>query len=102
VAPFGIKVSGLYPGPAVTEFGKHSGSDRAIKEKIKTPAWLYMSSQYVARRTVGLAKHPRRTLVIPWYYRIFIGLDTLFPGLVDWFLKVAFVKQHHRLARDDR
>jgi NADP-dependent 3-hydroxy acid dehydrogenase YdfG len=97
VAPFGIKVSGLYPGPAVTEFSLHSAGDRAIREKIKTPAWLYMTSEYVARRTVGLVSRPRRTLVIPWWFRPVIGFDTLFPGLVDWILKVIFVKRLHHL-----
>jgi hypothetical protein len=97
VAPFGIHVCGIYPGPAVTEFGLHSGSDSAIKDKIKTPGWIYMTSAYVARRTIDLAKHPRRTLVIPWWFRPIIGFDTLFPGLVDWFLELVFVKRFHRL-----
>jgi NADP-dependent 3-hydroxy acid dehydrogenase YdfG len=101
LAPFSIHVSGIYPGPAVTEFSQHSGSDSAIKEKIKTPGWLYMTSEYVARRTVGLAKHPRRMLVIPWYYRVIIGFDTLFPGLVDWCLKVALVKRFHRIGNGE-
>ncbi len=101
VAPFGIQVSGLYPGPAVTEFGQHSGSENAIKKHLKTPGWLYMTSDYVARRTVGLAKHPRRTLVIPWYYRIVSGFDMLFPGLVDWLLKVAFVKRFHIIGNGE-
>jgi len=101
LAPFGIHVSGIYPGPAVTEFSQHSGSDSAIKEKIKTPGWLYMTSEYVARRIVGLAKHPRRMLVIPWYYRVIIGFDTLFPGLVDWCLKVALVKRFHRIGNGE-
>ncbi|HTX91536.1 MAG TPA: SDR family oxidoreductase [Anaerolineales bacterium] len=101
VAPFDIRVSGIYPGPAETEFGQHSGNN-AAKASLKLPKWLSMSSEYVARRIVGLAKHPRRSLVIPWYYRAVIGFDTLFPGLVDWFLKVAFVKQHHRLTLNDR
>ncbi len=94
VAPFGIQVSGIYPGPAATEFGQHSG-DNAVKRSLKLPQWLTMTSEYVARRTVGLAKRPRRTLIIPWYYRIIIGFDTLFPGLVDWLLKVAFVNRFH-------
>jgi NADP-dependent 3-hydroxy acid dehydrogenase YdfG len=98
VAPLGVQVCGIYPGPAVTEFSQHSGSESAIKKHLKTPDWIYMPSAYVARRTVDLARHPRRTLVIPWYYRIFIGFDTLFPGLVDWFLQVAFVKRFHHLS----
>jgi NADP-dependent 3-hydroxy acid dehydrogenase YdfG len=98
VAPLGVQVCGIYPGPAVTEFSQHTGSESAIKKHLKTPDWIYMPSAYVARRTVDLARHPRRTLVIPWYYRIFIGFDTLFPGLVDWFLQVAFVKRFHHLS----
>jgi NADP-dependent 3-hydroxy acid dehydrogenase YdfG len=102
LAPFGIRVSGIYPGPAVTEFSQHSGSDSAVKRNLKTPGWLYMTSEYVARRTVGLAKHPRRTLVIPWWFRPILSFDYHFPGLVDWFLKVAFVKRIHRLSMNDR
>jgi NADP-dependent 3-hydroxy acid dehydrogenase YdfG len=94
VAPFGIHVSGIYPGPAATEFNQHSG-DSPLKRNIKVPRWINMTSEYVARRTVGLAHHPRRTLIIPWWFRPGIGFDTLFPGLVDWFLKVAFVKKYH-------
>ncbi|HEY5269669.1 MAG TPA: SDR family NAD(P)-dependent oxidoreductase [Anaerolineales bacterium] len=101
VAPLGIHVSGIYPGPATTEFGQHSG-DNPLKRNIKVPRWIYMTSEYVAHRTVSLARHPRRTLVIPWWFRPVIGFDTLFPGLVDWFLKVAFVKRLHRLTEDDR
>jgi short-subunit dehydrogenase len=96
VAPLGIQVSGIYPGPATTEFGQQSG-DNPLKQNIKVPRWLYMTSEYVARRTVGLARHPRRTLVIPWWFRPVIGFDTLFPGLVDWLLKVVFVKRFHTL-----
>jgi len=94
VAPFGIHVSGIYPGPAATEFGQQSG-DNPLKRNIKVPLWINMTSEYVARRTVSLARHPRRTLIIPWWFRPVIGFDTLFPGLVDWFLKVAFVKKYH-------
>jgi short-subunit dehydrogenase len=97
VTSFGINVSGIYPGPAVTEFSQHTGNDSAIKKNIKTPGWIYMTSAYVARRTIGLAKHPRRTLILPWWFRLIIGFDTLFPGLVDWFLQVTVVKRFHRV-----
>lgn len=98
VAPFGIRVSGIYPGPATTEFGQHSG-DNPLRRNVKVPGWINMTSEYVARRTVGVARHPRRTLVIPWWFRPLIGFDTLFPGLVDWLVKVAFVKRFHILER---
>ena len=45
LTPFGIHVSGIYPGPAFTEFSLHSGSDSGIRKKIKTPDWLYMTSE---------------------------------------------------------
>jgi short-subunit dehydrogenase len=95
VAPFGIHVCGIYPGPATTEFGQQSG-ENALKRNIKVPRWLYMTSEYVARRTVDLAHHPQRTLIIPWWFRFVIGFDTLFPDLVDWLLKVGFVKRFHQ------
>jgi len=96
VAPFGIRVSGIYPGPAVTEFGQHPGRKNAMKN-LKVPGWIYMRSAYVARRTVGLAKRPRRALIIPWWFGPIIAFDTLFPGLVDWFLKVVFVMRFHKV-----
>jgi NADP-dependent 3-hydroxy acid dehydrogenase YdfG len=65
VSPFGIRVSGIYPGPAVTEFGQHPGRENGVSQILNVPAWIYMSSAYVARRTVGLAKRPRRSLIIP-------------------------------------
>jgi len=97
VSPFGIQVSGIYPGPAATEFGQQPGKDNSIKKTLKVPGWIYMTSVYVARRTVGLAKHPRRALIIPWWFQPLITFDSLFPGLVDWFLKVAFVKRFHQI-----
>lgn len=100
--PFGIHVSGIYPGPAATEFGQQPGSENNIKENLNVPGWIYMSSAYVARRTVGLAKHPRRALVIPWWFRPLIAIDTVFPGLVDWFVKVIYVQRFHKLAEDNQ
>jgi NADP-dependent 3-hydroxy acid dehydrogenase YdfG len=102
VASLGIKVCGIYPGPAVTEFSQHSGSDSAIKKNLKTPGWIYMTSAYVARRIVGLAKNPRRALVIPWWFTLLIGIDTILPGLVDWLLQVAYVQRFHNPAINDQ
>lgn len=96
VAPFGIHVSGIYPGPAATEFGRHIGKNPARKSLNRFKG-LAMTSEYVARRVVQLAKSPRRVVIIPWWYNALIGLDIFAPALVDWFLKVSFTAQNHRL-----
>ncbi len=95
VAPFGVRVSGIYPGPAATEFGQHSG--QALKE-FKTPAFLRMSSEAVARRVVWLAAHPRRAVILPWYYRPVFFFDAVVPGLVDRVIQTAFVRRYHKVG----
>jgi NADP-dependent 3-hydroxy acid dehydrogenase YdfG len=100
VAPFGIRVSGIYPGPAETEFILHTGTNSA-KRSLNRLASFRMSSAYVARCVVGLAKHPRRSLVIPWWYNLVIGFDTLFPAVVDVLLKYVFVRRFHKKTGAD-
>lgn len=96
VAPFGIKVSAVFPGPAKTEFGQHAGSSDA-RRRLRVFQGLSMTSEYVAERVVDLVKHPRRTLIIPWWFRIVVGFDTLFPWAVDWIIKTFFTRRFHKL-----
>jgi short-subunit dehydrogenase len=93
VSPFGIQVSGIYPGPASTEFGSHLNKQRT-REKLNNILDLRMTSGYVARCVVEVAKHPRRSLVIPWWFRVITTFDTLFPVIVDWIL-YFFAKKNH-------
>jgi hypothetical protein len=95
VAPFGIKVSGIYPGPAATEFGQHIGKSRAYLS-VRRMFGTRLPSRYVARRVVGVAKRPVRSLVIPWWFRVVTTFDTLFPVVVDWILYL-FSKLTHKL-----
>jgi short-subunit dehydrogenase len=95
VSPFGIQVSGIYPGPAGTEFGSHLDKHRT-RDKINSLIDLRMTSEYVARRVVDVARHPRRSLVIPWWFRVITTFDTLFPVIVDWIL-YFFAKRNHTL-----
>jgi len=95
VRPFGIKVSGIYPGPAVTEFGKKLERTKS-RENINRIKYPHLTSRYVAERVVNVAKRPVRSLVIPWWFRIVTGFDTLFPVVVDWILYL-FSKHMHRL-----
>jgi len=94
VRPFGIYVSGIYPGPARTEFGKKLEQTRS-RENVRKLKYPHLTSEYVARRVVGVAKRPVRTLVIPWWFRIITGFDTLFPVVVDWILYGYSKKNHH-------
>jgi short-subunit dehydrogenase len=95
VAPLGIKVSGIYPGPAATEFGQHVGKNEAYGS-VRKFFNIHMTSEYVARRVVDVAKRPRRSLVIPWWFRIVTTFDMLFPVVVDW-ITYAFSKKNHKL-----
>jgi hypothetical protein len=58
-----------------------------------------MTSKYVASRVVDVAKRPRRSLVIPWWFRIFVILETLFPVPLDWIF-FYFVKKYHKLDEE--
>jgi uncharacterized protein len=95
VTPLGIKVSGIYPGPATTEFGSHVGKNEAYRS-VRSSLKMHMTSEYVARRVLDVAKRPRRSLIIPWWFRILTTFDMLFPVVVDW-ISYAFSKKKHKL-----
>ena len=95
VSPFGIQVSGIYPGPAKTEFGEKLERTRS-RETIRKIRYPHLTSEYVASQVVDVAKRPRRTLVIPWWFGIITTFDTLFPVIVDWIL-YWFSKKNHEL-----
>lgn len=95
VAPLGIHVSGIYPGPASTEFGQHIGKNDAYSS-IRSVISTRMSSEYVAQRVVDVAIRPRRSLIIPWWFRILAAFEALFPIVVDW-VSYIFSKSKHKL-----
>ncbi|MBI5955042.1 MAG: SDR family oxidoreductase [Chloroflexi bacterium] len=100
VAPFGVKVSGIYPGPASTEFGQHVGKNQAYR-KFRSGFRVHMTSEYVARRVVNVAKRPRRSLIIPWWFRIVYVFDMLFPTIMDW-LYFHYVKKYRNLDKENK
>jgi NADP-dependent 3-hydroxy acid dehydrogenase YdfG len=91
-AAYNIHVSGIYPGPAATEFGQHTGQSE--QKQFKAPSWTIMTSEYVARQVVALAKRPRRRLILPWWFRPAIWADDRLPWLVDWLIKIGFTNKH--------
>jgi short-subunit dehydrogenase len=100
VAPFGIHVSGIYPGPATTEFGQHIGLTRA-KRRVNVPSLFYMTSQHVAEQVVKITKHPRNTLILPWYFNVLTALNFMLPGLVNWIV-IRFFVIKQRAQVDDQ
>ncbi|MEW6402608.1 MAG: SDR family NAD(P)-dependent oxidoreductase [Chloroflexota bacterium] len=101
VAPLGIHVTGVYPGPATTEFGQHTGSTRTpAYRSVRARFSTRMTSEYVARRVVDTARWPRRSLIIPWWFRVLVTLEMLFPAIADWIL-YRFSKKNHIIEQDD-
>lgn len=82
VAPWGIRVSVLYPGGVATEFGAQAGIQR--KTKTTTPKWMVLTPEEVGRAVVGLIQRPRATVILPWPFRFTVWLNQAFPWLVDW------------------
>lgn len=86
VGVHGIQVSGIYPGPAYTEFGSHTGKKSSSG---RFSSLTHMTSAYVARRVVQVAKHPRRRLIIPWWFQVAFWADDRMPWLVDWIVSLG-------------
>ena len=95
VAPFNIKVSGIYPGPARTELGQRHPNGPLKKIAFMEYFFPPMEAIKVARAVLAVAKRPRRAWIFPWYYRIAILGDQLFPWLVDWIVVRFLVKHYH-------
>lgn len=95
VSVHNIRVTGIYPGPASTEFSQHTGNN-VLKNNFKAPARTAMTGAYVAGKVVDAARHPRRTVILPWWYHFLFWADYYAPWLVDWFMKVFFVKRYRK------
>jgi NADP-dependent 3-hydroxy acid dehydrogenase YdfG len=92
-SPFGVKVSGIYPGGAATEFQEHIGKNNA-KQRLKTPAWLNLTAEDVARAVVNLAKRPRRGIALPRAMGLAVFVNSHFMGLSDALQVRAFARYH--------
>jgi len=92
-APLGVKVSAIYPGSAATEFQTHIGQNKA-KRRFKSPRWLSLTAEDVARAVVDLAKRPRRRLVLPWMMMFSLIVNSHLAGLSDSVQARAFAPYH--------
>jgi uncharacterized protein len=94
VAPWNIKVSVIYPGGVETEFAEHAGIRR--KTGMTTPKIMRLTAEQVAEAVVGLARRPRRQVVIPWPFRLSAWVNSVCPWLVDWTTVRGFTEVERR------
>lgn len=93
LAPFDIMVSGIYPGPARTEFGRGNRESRR-------PKWLnmfFIPAETISHRVVQLAKRPRRTVIIPWWFALIAWGENHFPGIADYLIRIVYTDPSRRL-----
>ncbi len=96
--PFGVRVSTIYPGGAATEFQKHAGTNKA-KRHFRTPAWLALTAEDVARAVVRLAKRPRRSLILPRAMAFSVFINSHFMNLSDSLQARAFTRYHEEAIK---
>jgi NADP-dependent 3-hydroxy acid dehydrogenase YdfG len=92
-APLGVRVSAIYPGSAATEFQTHIGQNKA-KRRFRSPRWLSLTAEDVARAVVDLAKRPRRRLILPWMMMFSLIINSHLTGLSDSVQTRAFTSYH--------
>ncbi|UYN91959.1 MAG: SDR family NAD(P)-dependent oxidoreductase [Anaerolineales bacterium] len=95
VGVFGIKVSVIYPGAVTTDFASHTGASR--KTGVSTPKALVLTPEQVAQAVLGLARRPRRALIIPAVSGLAVLFANLFPGLTDWLQERFFTRPERGL-----
>lgn len=90
VGVYGIRVSGIYPGGVDTEFVEHTGMNR--KTGFTTPRIIRLEAEEVAAAALHLVRRNRRSTVMPGVLNLAVGINRLFPGLVDWIIERWFVR----------
>jgi NADP-dependent 3-hydroxy acid dehydrogenase YdfG len=81
VAPWGIRVSGVYPAGVETEWGDHVGYRRRTEAPFARRHRL--SAENVAEAIVDLAQHPRHTLILPRFARVLAFVNRIAPWAGD-------------------
>lgn len=94
----GISVTGVYPGFVNTEFIEHIG--RLASQGSRTPRFLWLTAEQVARQVVDATSRPRRAIFIPWYFRIAVVGEAILPGVVDWFLERYLARRVKQALED--
>lgn len=97
VAPFSIQVSGIYPGPARTEFAW--GRDGKHRSRPKWFDMFFIPAEDVSHRILELARRPRRAVIIPWWFGLIAWGENHFPAIADWIIQTAYTNNYHILEK---
>jgi NADP-dependent 3-hydroxy acid dehydrogenase YdfG len=97
IGGYGVKVCGIYPGGVDTEFAEKAHIRR--RSGLTTPGWLRLDAEDVARAVWGLARRPRRTLILPRLMALAVWANLLFPGLLDRISERGFVRRERIRAK---
>ena len=81
---YGIHVSTVVPGIVDTEFRKHVVAGTAPQRVADIRR--IVSPDEVALCVVRSIAERKRRIFIPWYGRIFTGLDFFLPAVMDWYI----------------
>jgi NADP-dependent 3-hydroxy acid dehydrogenase YdfG len=99
VGIWGIKVSTIFPGGVISEFGQKSGVQRR-RSGISTPKFLRLKVDDVAQAVLRVARRPKQIVVIPWLMRYSIWLNNLAPAMVDRIIERRFVLRERGMERN--
>lgn len=97
VGVFGVQVTVIYPGGVDTEFRSHAGIKR--KTGVTTPKRIRLQAEQVAETVWHVTQKPRHTVVMPPVYHLAVAINTIAPGLVDWFINKRFVEIERETKR---
>lgn len=84
VEPLGLRVSAIYPGSVATEFGHHARGPLQ-RHGHTTPPHLVLKAEDVAHAIWQLARKPKRSKIVPWWFIPLLKIQAWFPGLMDRF-----------------
>lgn len=93
LAPQRIHVTSVHPVTTRTGFFETAAAQSEGRHGFDPPDSMIQTPQHVAGRIVRCLLRPRPELWPSGSARIFAGLGTIFPGLIDWFARQAMKRQ---------
>jgi hypothetical protein len=60
---------------------------------------LFIPAENVSHRVVQLAKQPRRTVIVPWWFGLIAWGENHFPGIADYLIRKLYTDPSRRLEQ---